>query len=300
MNIGIITVRDLDYHPNGRLSQSAAEKGHRAVLIHPYEVWPKIGEEGLGYEGRPDLRSMDVIMPRQGATIGESSLTLLHHLSHMGIPLVNDFDAVRITRSQIMTLQALAIEKIPVPDTLFVNSRKGFFKAIPLTGGYPVVVKQVSGRQGAGIQLVENRNQADAMLAKDIDLRTGILLQRFIPTVGRQDLRIFVVGGRAAGAMEIQPENGDFRANFHLTRKSRPRKVTPMLEKIALDAARVTGLDIAGIDLIVDRHDDIYVIEVNYSPGFKGLEKATGLDIAGCMIDCAIAKAKCKGRKVEG
>ncbi len=292
MNIGIVTVRDKSYHPNGRLIDAAAGKGHRARLIHPYRVWPWTTENGLGFKGEPDIETLDVIMPRQGATIGESSLTLLHHFSRMGIPLVNDFNAVRITRSQIMTLQALAADKLPVPDTLFVNSKDGFLKAVPLVGGYPVVVKQVSGRQGAGICLVERKSQADTIIDNDMDLRSGILVQRYLPTQNRQDIRIMVINEKVVGAMKMKPVEGDFRANYHLTRKSRPVELTTLLKKLAVKAARTTGLDIAGVDLIVDKHNDIYLIEVNYAPGFKGLEKATGLDIAGHMIDCAIEKAR--------
>ena len=229
-------------------------------------------------------------MPRQGATIGDSSLTLLHHFNRMGMPLVNDFDSVCITRSQIMTLQVAAAAGIPVPDTLFVNSEKGFAKAVPVVGGYPLVVKQVSGRQGSGTMLVASVNQAETIINDHMDPRKGILVQRYIPTIDRQDIRIMVISGNAVAAMEMMPAEGDFRANFHLTRESRPFEITQRVESLAVKAAGAVGLDIAGVDMIVDSLDNMVIIEVNYAPGFKGLEKATGMDIAGCMIDCAAKK----------
>jgi ribosomal protein S6--L-glutamate ligase len=295
MNIGIITVRDSDYHPNRRLIEAATDKGHRARLIHPYRVWPSVTVKSLGFEGVWDPQALNVVMPRQGATIGESSLTLLHHFSRMGMPLVNGFDGVCITRSQIMTLQTLAVAGLPVPDTLFVNAADGFFRAVPQVGGYPTVVKQVSGRQGIGICLVKTRKQAETLLDNHMDPRTGILVQRYIPTPGRQDIRVMVISEKAVGAMEMTPVEGDFRANFHLTRQSRPFALTPSIEKLAVTAARAVGLDIAGVDMIVDRHNNVYLIEVNYAPGFKGLESATGLDIAGCMIDCAVSRGRKTG-----
>ncbi|MCG6909175.1 MAG: RimK family alpha-L-glutamate ligase [Deltaproteobacteria bacterium] len=291
MQIGIITVRDGSYHPNGRLMEAAAARGHRAELIHPYRLWPWIDSRGLGCQGEPDPQSLDVVLPRQGATIGDSSLALLHHLGCMGLPLVNDADAVRLSRSQILTLQALATRKLPVPETLFVNSPAGFDRAVVLLGGYPVVVKQVSGRQGTGIRLVEDSARAQAVIANELDRRAGILVQRFIPPANRRDIRVMVVAGRIAGAMEMKPRQGDFRANFHLTGESRAVRLARGHEKLALEATGATGLDIAGVDMIVDGHGRSYIVEVNYSPGFKGLEKATGLDIAGCMIDCAAAKS---------
>jgi len=291
MKIGIITVRDSDYHPNGRLMAAAAQMGHRARLIHPYEVFPKVTEKGLGFEGQLDVQALDVVMPRQGATIGDSSLTLLHHFSRLGMPLVNGFEAVCITRSQIMSLQALAFAGLPVPDTLFVNSELGFTKAVSLVGGYPVVVKQVSGRQGTGISLVESANQAETIIKDHMDPRKGILVQHYIPTQDRKDIRVMVIDGKAAAAMQMAPVEGDFRANYHLTRESRPFEMTQPVQTLAAKAARAVGLDIAGVDMIVDSHNNMYILEVNYAPGFKGLEKATGLDIAGLMIDCAVKTA---------
>jgi ribosomal protein S6--L-glutamate ligase len=292
MNIGIITVRDSEYHPNGRLLAAAAQKGHRARLIHPYQVFPKVTGEGLGFGARVDGQALDVMMPRQGATISDSSLILLHHFSRMGMPLVNGFDAVCISRNQMMTLQTLACEGLPVPDTLFVNSEAGFEKAVPLVGGYPIVVKQVSGRQGAGIYLVETKDQAETITSNHLDPRMGILVQRYLPTAARRDIRVMVINGLAAAAMEMTPVDGDFRANFHLTRESRPVEITQLVQTLATKAAQAVGLDIAGVDMIVDPYNNMYIIEVNYAPGFKGLERATGLDIAGLMIDCAVARGQ--------
>lgn len=290
MEIGIVTVRDKNYHPNGRLIEAAAEKGHQARLIHPYRVWPGTTEKSLGFKGDPHARALNVVMPRQGATIGESSLTLLHHFKCMGLPMINGFEAVCLARSQIMTLQKLAADNLPVPDTLFVNSAEGFHEAAEWVGGYPLVAKQVSGRQGAGVYLVKTRGQADTVIEKHLHPPTGLLVQRFLPVPGRRDIRVMVINGRAVGAMEMQPVDGDFRANFHLTGKSRPFELTLPVDNVAVKAAHAMGLDIAGVDIIVDRHESMYLIEVNYAPGFKGLEQATGLDIAGCMIDCAVAR----------
>jgi ribosomal protein S6--L-glutamate ligase len=292
MNIGIITVRDKHYHPNGRLMEAAAAKGHRARLVHPYRVWPRTTEKGLGFEGDPWVRTLDVVIPRQGASIGESSQTLLHHFRCMGLPMVNGFEAVCLARSQIMTLQKLAVDHLPVPDTLFVNSTEGFHEAVEWVGGYPLVAKQVNGRQGVGVYLVETRDQAETIIEQHMHPLTGLLVQRFLPIPGRKDIRVMVINGRAVGAMEMQPVDGDFRANFHLTGKSRPFVLPVSIERLAVKAARALGLDIAGVDLIVDKHANMYLIEVNYAPGFKGLEQATGLDIAGCMIDCAVSRGR--------
>ena len=284
MNIGIITVRDRDYHPNRRFSEAASEQGHRITLVHPYRVWPvlKGGEPSL--VGEQDMEPLDVVLPRQGATIGDSCLALIRHFSLKGIPLVNDLDSIRLAKNKFLTLQALSAPRIPVPETVFINSPEGFKEATERLGGYPVVAKQVSGRQGEGIVLVETNDDAESVTRDHLDRRKGLLVQRFIPPAGRQDIRVLVVGGKNIGAMELRPREGDFRANFHLSKESRLKDLSPEQEKIALNAASAVGLEIAGVDLIVDKKDRVSVIEVNYSPGFNGLEAATGLDIAGRIV----------------
>jgi len=284
MNIGIITVRDRDYHPNRRLTEAASEQGHRITLVHPYRVWPvlKGGEPSL--VGEREMEPLDVVLPRQGANIGDSCLVLIRHFSLMGIPLVNDLDSIRLAKNKFFTLQALSLVRIPAPETVFVNSPEGFKEAIERLGGYPVVAKQVSGRQGEGIALVETNDAAESVTRDHLDRRKGLLVQRFIPPAGRKDIRVLVVGGKAIGAMELRPKEGDFRANFHLSKESRFKNLSQEQEKIALNAVSAVGLEIAGVDLIVDKKDKASVIEVNYSPGFNGLEAATGLDIAGKIV----------------
>lgn len=289
MNIGIITVRGRNYHPNRRLREAATEQGHQITLVHPYRVWPGIEDGKLGLIGLSGMACPDVVLPRQGATVGDSCLALIRHFSLMGIPVVNDLDSIRLTKNKFLTLQALAKARIPVPHTVFVNSPKGLHEAITRLGGYPVVIKQVSSRQGEGVILVEKKSEVSSVTGKYLDKRKGLLVQYFIPPAGRQDIRVVVVGRNIAGAMELHPKKGDFRANYHLSKESRPRELTPKMRRIALKAAGVVGLEIAGVDLIVDKNDHVSVIEVNYSPGFKGLEHATGLDIAGRIVGYVVS-----------
>lgn len=284
MNIGIITVRDHEYHPNRRLIEAAAEQGHRAMLIHPYRVWPCLDKGKPFLLGPPGIKQVDVILPRQGATVGDSCLALIRQFSLMGIPVVNDLHSIRLAKNQFLTLMALSETGINVPDTVFVNSVQGFKDALVRLGGFPVVVKQASNRQGQGVALIESEHSAHGVIHDDLDEREGLLVQRFIHPKGRQDIRVLVIGGKIAGAIELWPKEGDFRANIHLGGKTQPKDLTHELEDIALKATDAIGLDIAGVDLILDQNGQISVIELNYSPGFRGMEAATGIDIAGRIV----------------
>lgn len=283
MHIGIITVRSPAYHPNRRLRQAAEVRGHRLSLVHPYETWPGIQDGMVKLRGRP--QRLDAVLPRQGATVADACLPLIRHFSLLGIPVVNGLDAVILTRNQFLTLQALSRAGLPVPDTWFVNSPEGLKRAVRALGGAPVVVKRVSGRQGSGVHLLETETGWAELARRFLQKRKGLLVQRFVPPAGREDIRIVVVGGRVAGAMQLKPRAGDFRANYHLSRSSNPLDPPPRWARLALEAVRVTGLEIGGVDLMVEPGGRALLVEVNYAPGFRGLERATGLDIAGRMVD---------------
>lgn len=240
--------------------------------------------------GHPSMENIDAVLPRQGATLGEASLLLIHHFSMIGIPLVNNLNSIRVAKNQFLTLQTLAAAGVPVPDTALVNSVKGIKNALAWLGGFPVVIKRASSRQGEGVTLVEKNIDVERAARHHLNQSNGILVQRFFPTRGRRDIRVLIVGGKIVGSMELKPKQGDFRANYHLSGKSIEKKLSPAERDIALSAAATVGLEIAGIDLIVDKNNEITVIEVNYSPGFRGLEKATGLDIAGHIVDHVLYK----------
>jgi len=285
MNIGIISIRGPEYHPNRRLAEAATERGHRMTLVHPYRIWPAIEGDKPGLINPLEKSALDVVLPRQGATVGDSCLALIHHFSLLGIPVVNDIHAVRLAKNKFLTLLAMTAARIPVPDTLFVNAPEAFAPAVTRLGGYPVVAKAASGRQGEGIRLVKTEKDLHSILRHGFDKYSGLLLQRFIPPAERKDIRVLTIGGQMVGAMELQPKDGDFRANFHLSGDSRAIELSPHLEELALRAAEAVGLEIAGVDLILGRDDRASVIEVNYAPGFRGLEAATGLDIAGKIVN---------------
>ena len=288
MNIGIITAEGYDYPPTKRLVEAAEEKGHRIIVVDPIYVWPILVSGSPDMEGELDISMLDVVLPRQGATVNDSSLKLVPHLHHMGVPLVNKLEAIRLAKDQFLTLQALSALQIPIPDTGFVNAYEGFQSVLDRLDGYPVVIKQVSGRVGEGVFLVNNDHKARLILHNVLETGKGVLVQRFIPPENRLDIRVLVIGGKVGGAMKLKPKPGDFRSNFHLTKKSWPVELLPDWEEIALKAADALGLEITGVDLIVNEKGKARVIELNYSPGFSGLEAATGLDIAGKIIDYVV------------
>ncbi len=289
MDIGVISVRGSDYHPNRRLLEAARRRGCRLGLVDPYRTGPGIMQGGLCMDCMENTGPPRVILPRQGAQIGDSSLTVLAQFAAMGLVLVNDVPAIAVARNKFLTLQALAGRGLPVPDTFFANSGALVYNAINRLGGYPVVAKKLSGRQGAEVFLLTSRQDADRIVDAHLEPAQGVLVQDFIPPEGRRDLRVLVIGGKISAAAEFFPKPGDFRSNFHLGGNIRAVSVSGDIEKLAADSTRAVGLDIAGVDLVVDAAGAPRVIEVNYAPGFRGLEAATGRDIAAEIIDFTLS-----------
>jgi len=244
--IGIITARDMQYHPNRRLMETAAEQGHAVIRINPYRRWPGFrnqGEAVLFQDGEEKLP--DAVLPRQGADVGPSCLALIRQFQMLNIPVINDFEAVRISRHQFYTLQALSLAGIPFPDSIFINSADGFFRAVNDLGGYPVVVKQVSRRQGSGVLKVDSAAMARTIITDHLEKpqkeRQGLLIQRYLPPLGRQDIRVLTIGQRVTGAQALIPIPGDFRANFHLGGRSRLFEMTPEIEDLSIGQPERSG-----------------------------------------------------------
>ena len=292
INIGIISVRGETYHPTRRLIEAAVQRQARVNVIHPYHLLPALvdGRALLGNDKHS--APFDVILPRQGAEIKTACLPLVAYFEQAGIPVINGLQAILTVRHKYLALQVLAAAGLPVPDTVYLAEAARFEAALEHLPPGPVVVKPISGRQGTGIVCLQPGQSLPAQCEAELDQGRGLLLQTFIAPERRQDVRALVIGGRVAGAMVLTPQAGEFRANFHLGSESRPVTLSAQAARTAVAAAEAVGLEIAGVDLMLLKDNRQLVIEINYAPGFRGLEQATGLDVAGTIIDYALSRSR--------
>jgi len=283
MIIGILSVRDEGYHPNQRLIEAASQSGHRVRLIHTRDCLAEIDHNrpALKIEGS---NGPDVLLPRIGATINDYALGVVRHFELSDVPVVNGFHAILLARNKFLTLQTLACNGVNVPDTYLVVNLQGFEGAVKGLGGYPVVAKMPSSRQGSGVVLVDSPVTAEFIMHNLQDNSKGVLVQEYIAPRGRREIRALVTGDRVTGAMELRPNPDDFRSNIHLAGQGKGVTLDRKLSDLAIRSTRSLGLEISGTDIIVGKDGTPRVIEVNYSPGFRGLEKATGLDIASGIV----------------
>ncbi len=288
--IGIITVRGGDYPPTARLAQAAADRGCGVALINPYTVWPAFRQGRPVLLGHPAALGLSAVLPRQGAEIKEASLPLLLHFEKMGLPVINAQAAVIVARHKFFTLQTLAAAGLPVLDTVFVSARDGLHEALACFGDAGAVVKPISGRQGRDVRRLLAGDAPGERLLAELDRGRGLLVQRYLPPEGRLDLRVVVIGGKIVAAMRLEPVAGEFRANAHQGGQGRPVHLSAAEADLALRSAAALGLEIAGVDLMIAADGRPVVNEVNYSPGFRMLESATGADVAGAMIDYTLGR----------
>ncbi|MFC1821187.1 RimK family alpha-L-glutamate ligase [Thermodesulfobacteriota bacterium] len=284
MHIGILTSRGLNYHPNRRISEAADELGHKASLVDPRGCGPAIRQGRMSLMLPAGMDQPEVFLPRSGATIKDFTLTVVQHLERMGVPVINGYQSILLARNQFLSLQSLIADGLPVPDSYNIVDHESFQSAVAKLGGYPVVLKTTNSRQGLGVVLVDSSLTAEFLLNNLEHHGLGLVVQEYIEPRKRKDIRVFVLGDQIAAAMELTPGKGDFRTNIHLNSQAKAVDLNRELAQLAIRSAAVLGLEISGIDIIVDAGGEPKVIEVNYSPGFQGLEAATDIDIASAIV----------------
>ncbi len=221
----------------------------------------------------------DFVLPRMGAGTTYFALAVIRHLERLGVPCFNSAYNIDIVKDKLYSQQILAEGNFPVPKTMLVKFPLDL-DLIERRIGFPIVIKTLSGSQGKGVFLAENsRTFYDlAHMIEVTNPKANMILQEFIKDSYGRDLRVFTLGGRAIACMERASSVGDFKANYSAGGTVKEYPLTPEIEWLASEASRVLGLEVAGVDLLFDV-SHFKICEVNSSPGFQGLEEATGINI---------------------
>jgi ribosomal protein S6--L-glutamate ligase len=223
--------------------------------------------------------AVDAVVPRIGPNVTEQGCAVVAQFEAMGVPAANGSEAILRARDKLRALQYLAGARIPIPRTAVVREVEDVDEAVDAVGGLPCVLKLLRGTQGIGVMLAESREALESVLQAFWSLGHTILLQQFIRESKGKDVRAFVVGDRVVGAMRRKAPVGEFRSNIHRGGEGQALELSAEEETRMVQAARVLGLEVAGVDYL-ESNDGPKIIEVNASPGFQGLEAATGKDVA--------------------
>jgi ribosomal protein S6--L-glutamate ligase len=245
------------------------------------------------YEGAP-IEGVGVVIPRIGASITGYGLSVVNQFDMMGVPVLNASVPIARARDKLRALQLLSRFGIDIPRTVLCRFREEVPLAVEQVGGLPCILKLLQGTQGVGVLIANTVDEVEGTLDTLWTLGQEILLQELIAESRGKDVRALVVGDRVVAAMRRTARAGGFRSNLHRGGEAEPLELAPVYAEAAVRAARVIGLEVAGVDMLESR-DGPKIMEVNSSPGFEGLETATGIDCAGAIVEQALAIARDRG-----
>jgi ribosomal protein S6--L-glutamate ligase len=278
--------------------ETIREMGHEARVVDPLDCYLHLGRKAPSVyyrDGKHPIRHYDVIIPRIGASITEYGLAVVNQFDMMGVPLINNSQPIARSRDKLRSLQLLTRHDVDIPRTVIARNPEQIRSAIRKVGGIPVILKLIRGTQGVGVMLAEKVEQVESIIETVWNLGQDILIQEFVKESEGKDIRALVVGDRVVAAMRREAQVGEFRANIHRGSGATALKLPPPYERAALMATRVMGLQVAGVDLLESRHGP-KVMEINSSPGFEGLEAATGIDVARTIVEYAVIFAEAHPR----
>lgn len=275
-----------------RLVKAARERGHDARVINPLHCYMNVTTHrpAMYYKGE-ELTGFDAVIPRIGASITFYGTAVLRQFEMMGVYPLNESVAITRARDKLRSLQLLARKGIGLPVTGLAHSPDDIQHVISMVGGAPLVIKLIEGTQGIGVVLAETPKAAESVIDAFLGLKANILVQEYIGESRGTDIRCLVIGDKVVAAMKRQAREGEFRSNLHRGGTGTVAKLTPEERSTAVRAARVIGLNVAGVDILRSNHGPV-VLEVNSSPGLEGIEQVTGRDIAGMMIEFAEKNAR--------
>jgi ribosomal protein S6--L-glutamate ligase len=292
--------RNAGLYSHQRLLEAAKARGHQLDIINTLHCYMNIASRRpeVYYNGEK-LPLYDAVIPRIGASVTFYGLAVLRQFEMMGVFPLNESVAIGRSRDKLRSMQILAREGIGLPVTTFAYDPKQTDEVLKLAGEAPLVIKLLEGTQGIGVVLADTNRSAKSVIEAFRGANVNILVQEFIKEAGGTDIRALVIGGRVVAAMKRQGAADEFRSNLHRGGSAEAVRISPEERSTAVRAARAMGLNVCGVDMLRANHGAV-VMEVNSSPGLEGVEKATGLDIAGKIIEFLEKQAKPNKTRTRG
>mmetsp|Transcript_8274 Transcript_8274/g.30565 ORF Transcript_8274/g.30565 Transcript_8274/m.30565 type:complete len:431 (-) Transcript_8274:204-1496(-) len=286
----LLTGVDKVAYPNRRIVEEALVQNIHVEIKHISNFNMTMSQAGLRniyYKNKliAETDLPDAVLPRLGANVTQNGLSVMRQLEAMDILLLNPFSSIDLSRNKLYTMQTLAAHNLPIPKTMIAQPPFEL-KLIKEEFSFPLVLKRASGSQGKGVMLIQEPSMLEDIGDMISDSPSALIFQEYISHSHGRDLRVFVVGGRVLGpgkAMMREAQSG-FKANIHQTGVGRGVKLSTAVEWLAIETSRLLGLDMAGVDILIDR-DTYKICEINAAPGFEGFELATGTNVPQQLLE---------------
>jgi len=231
-----------------------------------------------------ELSPENTVVIIRGSVINDHNISsMLTYMEAKGLFVINNKEAINLCANKFNTTVKLMTGGVPVPRTCLINKIGELDEAIEKIGGqFPIVLKTLKGSAGIGVSRIDSKESLTGVLQALWKHRAQLLVQEYLEC--EFDVRTIVMDGKIVSCMKRNKIGGDFRSNFSLGGTVEPYKLTKEEEKSVLDSARLCGTFFCGVDHMVVKGKPL-VIEVNASPGSKGMEKATGNNIIEILLD---------------
>ena len=301
----MILSRKSSLYATKRLAEESRKLGMKTNIIDTLKFSIVLGKEKMLLVKGAPVKFPDIVVPRIGASITAFGGCVLVQMEQMGIPLLNSSQGLFNSRDKFRSCQILSSNDLPIPRTLMLRKptakeisdidamqRRVIFKrkiedAIEMIGGTPCIIKINKGTQGVGVVLCKDINDVFAQVDMLWKRKENFIIQEFVSESSGTDIRALVVGDKVVASMKRESKTGDFRSNTHQGGKATAYKLSKKDEEIAIKAASVLGLRVAGVDMLPS-NDGLKIVEVNSSPGFEGLETATKKNVAGEIMKLCV------------
>jgi len=288
MQIGVLS-KNREFWATTEILKALQEGGVEPVYVKTPEIHLMLGATVDAIYEKKSLSRLDAAVPRIGRSLTQLGVMLLKQFELMKIPSTLSIQGLTTARNKYLTLQALHAAGIRIPESVLIASRNKTGEPTEYLSP-PLVMKLLSGTQGVGVMRVRDVKEAGPIIDTLSELDQMICLQKFLPNPG-EDIRVFLVDGQVVAAMKRQAAPNEWRSNIHMGGRGIPHKPTPEEAEASIRSAEAVGVEIAGVDIITVENQP-YVIEVNASPGFRGLLLATGINAAASITEYAVSKAK--------
>ncbi|GGX95292.1 putative alpha-L-glutamate ligase [Litchfieldella qijiaojingensis] len=284
MHIALLS-RNRNLYSTRRLIEAAEHRGHSIRVVDTLRCYMNIASHrpSIHYKGA-ELEPFDAVIPRIGASVTFYGCAVLRQFEMKGTYVLNDSVAITRSRDKLRSLQLLSRKGLGLPITGFAHSPDDIPDLITMVKGAPLVIKLLEGTQGIGVVLAETNQAAESVIQAFMGMKANIMAQEYIKEAGGADIRCLVIGDKVVASMKRQAADGEFRSNLHRGGSASVIRITPEERSTAIRAAKAMGLRVAGVDLLRSNHGPV-IMEVNSSPGLRGIETATGKDIARLIIE---------------
>ena len=275
-----------------RIKEAAVARGHKVKVLDTmkFGMYVNPAAPDLTYQSKP-ISHYDAVIPRIGTSVTFYGTAVVRQFEQMGTYCLNTSEAIMASRDKLRSMQVLSRHAVGIAPTAFVKGQRDILHAINEMGGAPVIIKLLSGTQGIGVILAETNKVAEAIIETLTSVQQNVLVQKFVSESKGRDIRAFVVGDRVVAAMRRRAAGSEFRSNVHRGGSTEAVTLDPEFERTAVRAAQILDLRVAGVDMLEGK-DGPVIMEVNSSPGLEGVEGATGVDIAGEMIDYLVERVQ--------